>query len=51
VLQFEADSRGHDVRRDEGKVVNYIGAMKYGLLKELHKGHSRFDAFLVGSHL
>jgi len=37
VLQFEADARGRDVPRDVEEVVNYIGAMNYGLerLKQL----------------
>jgi Fic family protein len=37
VLQFEIDARGHDHPKDVEEVVNYVGAMRYGLgrLEEL----------------
>lgn len=31
VLQFEVDDKSHDLPRDIAEVVNYVGAMNYGL--------------------
>ena len=31
VLQFEVDEKSHDLPRDVAEVVNYVGAMNYGI--------------------
>jgi Fic family protein len=59
VLQFEIDAKGHDFPKDIEEVVNYVGAMNYGLkrleelplsLRLIREIHARLLEGVRGGH-
>jgi Fic family protein len=59
VLQFEVDAKGLDLPKDVEEVVNYVGAMNYGLkrleelplsLRLIREIHSKLLAGVRGEH-